>query len=311
MFESINFTSANLITVVLAALFLITFAIFLVKRGINGRIGQKYKDTGNNSSYKLSTRNKYPEADVFKYRGNILLFSLAIVLGLLVSVFNWTTYEEVIEVEQIAIELEEDIEIEPPRSTAEPPPPPPPPPPVIEEIPNEVLLEADDVEFADQSVDESTEIDVPKPVIKEKKVGLPPPPPPPPPVEEEAEEIFKVVEEMPRFPGCEDMASSMKEKKACADKELYKFLYNNLVYPAMARENGIDGTVVVRFVVEKDGSINGTSVAREIGGGCGDEAVRVVKLMNEQGLKWSPGKQRGRAVRVMFTLPVRFKLANT
>jgi protein TonB len=79
-------------------------------------------------------------------------------------------------------------------------------------------------------------------------------------------------------------------------------------YPAIARENGIQGRVVVQFVVEKDGKITDANVVRDIGAGCGEEALRVVNSMNGMNQRWTPGKQRGKPVRVQFTLPVSFKL---
>ena len=106
----------------------------------------------------------------------------------------------------------------------------------------------------------------------------------------EEEEIFVFVEEFPSYPGGEEA--------------LYKYLGENIQYPDVARDNGITGTVVIRFVVEKDGSITKAAVAREIGGGCGKEALRVVNAMP----KWKPGKQSGKAVRTEFTLPVQFQL---
>ena len=85
---------------------------------------------------------------------------------------------------------------------------------------------------------------------------------------------------------------------------MYKYLAQNIKYPQLARENNITGKVYVEFVVEKDGSVSNVKVLRDIGGGCGQEAVRVVKSMP----KWSPGKQRGKAVRVQYRLPVNFNL---
>lgn len=109
--------------------------------------------------------------------------------------------------------------------------------------------------------------------------------------EEVAEEqIFVFVEEFPSYPG--------------GDEALYAFLGKNIQYPDLARETGITGTVVVKFVVEKDGSITRASILREIGGGCGKEALRVVNSMP----KWKPGKQSGKPVRTEFTLPVQFEL---
>ena len=88
------------------------------------------------------------------------------------------------------------------------------------------------------------------------------------------------------------------------DKAMYAFLSKNIVYPAIARENGISGTVFVGFVVSKDGTIRNVEIKRGIGGGCNEEAIRVIKLMP----KWKPGKQNGKAVNVAFTLPVKFRL---
>jgi protein TonB len=105
-----------------------------------------------------------------------------------------------------------------------------------------------------------------------------------------AEEIFTFVEEYPEFPG--------------GEKALYEYIKNNIRYPEVARTSGITGTVYVQFVVEKDGSISDVKVLRGIGGGCDEEAVRVVKSMP----KWKPGKQRGQPVRVYYTLPIDFKI---
>ena len=111
-------------------------------------------------------------------------------------------------------------------------------------------------------------------------------------VEEEIEEaeIFTVVEEMPEFPG--GMA------------KLADYLAKNIKYPQLARESGIQGRVFINFVVENDGSVTNVKVMRSLGGGCDEEAVRVVKSMP----KWKPGKQRGKPVRVSYNLPVNFKL---
>ena len=106
----------------------------------------------------------------------------------------------------------------------------------------------------------------------------------------EEEEIFQVVEEEPEFPG--------------GMEALYKYLGESIKYPQLAKENNIEGKVYVTFVVEKDGSIANPRILRDIGGGCGNEAVRVVKAMP----KWKAGKQRGKNVRVQFNLPVSFKL---
>lgn len=102
--------------------------------------------------------------------------------------------------------------------------------------------------------------------------------------------IYDAVEKMPSFPGGEIM--------------MYDFLARNVRYPQRAREDGYSGTVYVRFVVEPDGSITNIEVAKGVGGGCSEEAVRVVKMMPN----WIPGEAFGKKVRVTYTLPINFRL---
>jgi periplasmic protein TonB len=107
---------------------------------------------------------------------------------------------------------------------------------------------------------------------------------------EETIEPFLVVEQMPDFPG--------------GEQALYKYLQENIKFPPMARESGITGTVYVRFVVDKKGKISNVTLLRGIGGGCDEEAIRVVQNMPN----WNAGKQNGIPVPVYFTLPVKFIL---
>jgi len=111
-------------------------------------------------------------------------------------------------------------------------------------------------------------------------------------VEEEVveQEIFQIVEEMPAFPG--------------GEQKLMEYVGKNIKYPQIARETGIQGRVFIGFVVEPDGSVSNVKLLRGIGGGCDEEAMRVVKSMP----RWKPGKQRGKAVRVSYQIPVFFKL---
>ncbi len=118
------------------------------------------------------------------------------------------------------------------------------------------------------------------------------------------EEVFNVVEEMPLFPGCEDISTYSQEKKKCADGKLLEFVYKNLNYPKAAKDAGVEGVVVVQFIVDKAGNVREPKVVRSIGGNTDEEVLRVVNLMP----KWIPGKQRGEHVNVKFNLPVRFKL---
>lgn len=106
----------------------------------------------------------------------------------------------------------------------------------------------------------------------------------------ESDDVFTVAEEMPSYPG--------------GEQALYKFLSSNIKYPTEAQKEGIEGRVYVTYIVEKDGSITGSEIARGIGSGCDKEALRVVALMPN----WIPGKQRGKVIRVQYILPIAFKL---
>jgi len=96
----------------------------------------------------------------------------------------------------------------------------------------------------------------------------------------------------------------MKKKKQCAEKRLLEYIYRNIKYPRQARWNGVQGMVVISFVVEKDGSISETKILKDVRGGCGAESVRIVNSMPT----WIPGTQRGKPVKVLFNLPILFKL---
>ncbi|MFT6148318.1 MAG: protein TonB [Saprospiraceae bacterium] len=113
---------------------------------------------------------------------------------------------------------------------------------------------------------------------------------------------------MPYFSGC-DIVGSYEEKKKCADKKMFKFIYENIKYSLIARDNNIEGTVVIRFIIEKEGSISSINVLRDPGAGCGEEAVRIITLMQKLPDKWIPRRQGSENVRVPFSVSVRFRLA--
>ena len=104
------------------------------------------------------------------------------------------------------------------------------------------------------------------------------------------DEIFLVVENEPEFLGGED--------------SLYAYIARNIKYPEAAKKEKIEGRVFVTFIVEKDGQVSSAKLLRDIGGGCGEEAIRVVKSMP----KWKPGTQRGKPVRVRYNIPLQFIL---
>jgi protein TonB len=305
MISDISFpTATSGLLILLVALFVIGIIIFFRTRfnaASNSNLAEKYADTDWGSP--LAARAKYPDVNAFKLRTPFLLYGIVAALAAIIFAFSATSYEDEVFIPDDALELDEDFLVEPPRTAEPPPPPPPPPPPVIEEVPEEEIEDEEEPIFEDTEVDEETVVeDAP---IVEDEAPPPPPPPPPPPAEEE---IFKVVEQMPRFPGCENSGGSNEEKAKCAEGELLQYIYKNLKYPAIARENGVEGTCVIQFVVDKDGSVQNVKLARDIGAGCGEAAKKVVENMNNMSEKWTPGKQRGRAVKVYYTLPIRFKL---
>ncbi len=119
--------------------------------------------------------------------------------------------------------------------------------------------------------------------------------------------VFKIVQQMPRFPGCEELEGTNRDKEECGKKEMLEFIYTNLNYPAIARVNGIQGTNVIQFIVERDGRLSDLNLVRDIGGGTGEETMKVMRKMQEE-YTWTPGYQKGKAVKVLFTLPIKFKL---
>lgn len=223
---------------------------------------------------------KTPRADLENRRGLFLEIGLAVILAAALVAFNIKSYDkEVKEVSTRTADVEIDADI---IQTAEDTPPPPPPeePEVVATELNVVENDAEDIHEvgiinAEAKADEALEFT--RVEVKEE-------------VEEVEEEVFLVVEEDPEFPGGLDALS--------------KFIADNIKYPQLAKENNITGKVFVSFVVEKDGRVGQVKILRDIGGGCGNEAVRVVKMMP----KWKPGKQRGKAVRTQFNLPVNFDL---
>lgn len=223
-------------------------------------------------------QKKTSKADLENKKVIFRQIGLIIALAVMLFAFEWKTYEKTIA--DLGVRQVEDIpeEIIPITEQKFTPPPPPPPAQVVK-----INVVDDDIDVEDDitinvEADQKTEMQAYVPVRVDE--------------EEDAEEqqIFMVVESMPVFPG--------------GEANLYKYLAENIKYPQMAKESGIQGRVFVTFVVERDGSVTDVRVLRGIGGGCDEEAIRVVKAMP----KWTPGKQRGKSVRVQYNLPVKFTL---
>jgi TonB family protein len=121
------------------------------------------------------------------------------------------------------------------------------------------------------------------------------------------DEVFKVVDEMPRFAGTvTEGLTTETEKQQASNKLMLEYIYTNVEYPKNARKEGVEGMTVVRFVVGKSGELRDFEVLREVHPDLGAEALRVAKTMPD----WIPGRQRGKAVSVQFNLPIKFKLAD-
>jgi len=220
---------------------------------------------------------KSKKADLEPKKVIFMQVGMIIALAVVLLAFNYRSYERG-SMLNMQIQVDDTPEEIIPITKQEVKPPPPPPPKqvtVINIVKDDVEVE-DDIEI-DVEADQETIMDDFIPVFEDE--------------EEVVEmEIFTVVESMPGYPG--------------GDAQRMKFLQENIKYPQMARESGIQGTVYVTFVVEHDGSVTDVRVLRGIGGGCDEEAIRVIKLMP----KWNAGKQRGKPVRVQFNMPIKFTL---
>lgn len=221
---------------------------------------------------------KNPKLDLRNYSGMFLQIGFVVSLGLMLFAFNMTQTEKstsnlgelqdvVAEEEIIPITRQQQIQ-----------PPPPPEPPKVSEVLNIV---EDDVEIEDELQIDDTEAD------QNTEVAIVE-------IEEEEEvaeaEVFFIVENMPEFPG--------------GDLELRKHIAQNIQYPEIAKENGIQGRVFVQFVVNQKGEIEQVKIARGVDPSLDKEAIRVIQNLP----KWKPGSQRGKPVRVSFTVPINFQL---
>ena len=200
-----------------------------------------------------------------------LFFQIGLVISLLLVLvaFEYKSYEKsAYNLGQLNLDDLEEEIIPITKQEVKPPPPPPPPPEVIEIVEDEVEIE-NEIEIEDTESDEDEVIEI---------------------EEEDDEEFFMVVENMPEFPG--------------GDLGLMKYIQKNVRYPPIAKEYNITGKVFIQFIVDKHGSVTNVKIVRGVDKNLDAEAVRVVKSLP----KYKPGKQRGKAVRVMFTIPINFTL---
>ena len=232
---------------------------------------------------------KSKKADLEGTKSTGLLIGYIVALAAMFACFEYTTrtYAETdVVYSTVAYAPEEDVvPITQPIFTAAPPPPAETPAvaEILDIVDNNTDIEEEKIETSEDTHEAQSGPSV--------QAAGPPMAAPGPAVEDGDEnDIFEVVEQNPSFPG--------------GEAELMKWLHKNLKYPPVAQENGIQGKVYIQFVVNKDGSIVDPKIIRSADASLDKEAMRVVQAMP----KWTPGKQRGKAVRVRFTLPVTFRL---
>lgn len=224
---------------------------------------------------------KTPRADLENKKGLFTEIGMVLALVVCFAVFEWSTTAAEINLTGMSTPVNiDDIEMVPITRTPEAPTPAPPPPPKMADVINIVV----DTEDLDDNLDVFNTEANPEDVVNYAPIEVP--------VEkiEEDDEPFVFVEQMPVFPG--------------GDAELRKYLAQSVKYPPIAIESGVQGRVFVTFVIDQQGAVTNVRVARPLDPSLDREAIRVVQSMP----RWSPGLQRGRAVKVSYTVPINFVL---
>ena len=229
---------------------------------------------------------KNPKVDLNKNSSLYFVIGLSLVLLITWRVIEWKTYKNVYDYEALIIDDDDDEDVPITEQLKTPPPPPPPPPPAPEII--EVIEDEEEIE---ETVIESTETDEEE-IIEVVEVI------------EEYEDIdvpFAVIEDVPIFPGCERVNKS--ERRNCFQDQMNRHIKRNFRYPEIAQEMGIQGRVYVNFIISKNGSITNIRM-RGPDKNLEKEAERIIAKLP----RMTPGKQRGRPVRVPFSIPITFRL---
>lgn len=229
---------------------------------------------------------KNPKKDLNRNSSVFFIAGLAMVLALTYVALEWKTFygDTIYDISQ---NVEQELEEEAPIFQLETPPPPPPPPAAPDVI--EIIEDEDPIE---ETVIESTESDEEREVVEVDDVEF---------AEEpvDVEVPFSIIENVPVFPGCENE----KNKRACFNKMMQKHINKTFRYPEIAQEMGVQGRVSVMFTIQKDGSIGNVRM-RGPDKNLEKEAARIISKLP----KMTPGKQRGNAVRVPFSIPINFVL---
>tara|TARA_B100000929_G_C15501705_1_gene417615 strand:- start:1776 stop:2498 length:723 start_codon:yes stop_codon:yes gene_type:complete len=234
---------------------------------------------------------KNPKANLNRNRTLFLQLGLIIVLLITWRAIEWKTYDpENIDIGQVNMDEldEEDVPITEMQNTPPPPPPPPPAPEIIEVVEDEEDVEEDEIESTETNLDEIVEV--------EEVVEAP--------VEEEVEDVpFAVIEDVPIFPGCENLGNN-NERKKCMSEKISRYV-NKEFDTDLGAELGLSGInrVIVQFRIDEKGNI-GQVRARAPHPRLEQEAARVINSLP----RMKPGKQRGKPVGVMYSLPIAFKV---
>jgi len=230
---------------------------------------------------------KNPNADHSKNSSLYFVIGLAVILLITWRAIEWKTYAKVYAYEALNIDDDDDEDVPITEQLKTPPPPPPPPP------APEVIEIVEDEEEVEETVIESTETDQDE-IVEIEEVEI----------EEEYEDVevpFAVIEDVPIYPGCERVKKS--ERRSCFQEQINKHIRKNFRYPDIAQEMGIQGRVYVSFIINKDGTI-GNIRERGPDKNLEKEAHRIISKLP----RMTPGRQRGRPVRVPFSIPITFKL---
>ena len=230
---------------------------------------------------------KNPKADLSKNSSLYFVIGLSLILLITWRAIEWKTYSKIYGYESLNVEDDDDEDIPITEQIKIPPPPPPPPP------APEVIEVVEDEEEVEETVIESTETDQEE-IVEIEEVEI----------EEEFDDVdvpFAVIEDVPIYPGCERVKKS--ERRNCFQDQINKHIRKNFRYPDIAQEMGIQGRVYVSFIINKDGTI-GSVRMRGPDKNLEKEAARIINKLP----KMTPGKQRGRPVRVPFSIPITFRL---
>lgn len=229
---------------------------------------------------------KNPKADLTTNSSLYFVIGLFAVMLLTYVAFEWKTYDKSNDYD-ISMDVDDLLDEEVPMTEQIKTPPPPPPP-----AAPEVIEVVEDEEEVEETVIESTETSQEEEIVEVDDVIVDE-------VEEDVDVPFAVIEDVPIFPGCENES----DKRACFNSMIQKHIGKNFRYPEIAQEMGVQGRVSVMFVIQKDGSIGNVRM-RGPDKNLEAEAARIINKLP----KMTPGKQRGRAVRVPFSIPINFKL---